>query len=158
MQPLRFPAFDHKIRTAGAGAQIFDVVRKKYVRLTPEEWVRQHCLHYLMGHLAYPRALMRLERAVWRSGLRHRPDLVVCDRLARPLLLVECKAPGVPLTAKTQEQLVRYNAHCKARLLLMTNGLQHFCWQLDYAGHCSVGLQAIPHFSSLSASLAQQEA
>ena len=158
MQSLNFPAFDYKIQVARTGYQIFDVVRKKYVRLTPEEWVRQHCLHYLIGHLAYPRALIRLERGVWHSRLQHRPDLVAYDRLARPLLLVECKASGVPLTTKTQEQLMRYNAYYKSRLLVMTNGLQHFCWQLDYAGRCSVGLQAIPHFDNLSTNVAQHDA
>ena len=153
MQPLNLPAFAHKVQSSKTGYRIFDVVRKKYVRLTPEEWVRQHFLHYLLDHLAYPAALIRLEQGVQYNHLQHRPDIVVYDRSAKPLLLVECKAPNVPLNHDVWGQVARYNAHFNAQLLAITNGMHHFCWQLDYKGGRHTLLHAIPPFDTLGSIL-----
>lgn len=150
MQRLNLPAFEYKIQYSKAGHSIFDVIRKKYVRLTPEEWVRQHFLHYLTDHLAYPRALVKLEQGVKYNRLQHRADILVYDRSAKPLLLVECKAPHVPLNHDTWSQVARYNAQVNAQLLVMTNGLQHFCWQLDYDQGAHTLLPAIPPFDAFS--------
>ena len=149
MQPLNFPAFDYKIKSSKTGYRIFDVIRKKYVRLTPEEWVRQHFLHYLTGHLSYPQSLVRLEQGVRYNHLQQRSDIVVYDRAAKPLLLVECKAPSVHLNHDVWGQVARYNAHRNAQLLVITNGIHHFCWRLDYEGGRHTLLQAIPHFDTL---------
>ena len=149
MHPLSLPIFEHKIQSSKTGYQIFDVVRKKYVRLTPEEWVRQHFLHYLLGHLAYPQALVRLEQGIQYNQLWHRPDIVVYSRLARPLMLVECKAPHININQEAWEQIARYNAHCHAQLLVITNGIEHFCWRLDYERGNHTRLQEIPCFGTL---------
>lgn len=149
MERLNLPPFDYQIRSSEQGYLIFDVVRRRYVRLTPEEWVRQHFLHYLMDHLAYPRALVRLEQGVRYNRLQHRADILVYDRAAKPLLLVECKAPHVSLKHDTWGQIARYNASINARLLAMTNGLQHACWQLDYAQGNHILLPSIPSFDAL---------
>lgn len=149
MQTLNLPTFAYKIQAFKTGQKIFDAVRKKYVRLTAEEWVRQHFLHYLIDHLAYPQALVRLEQGVRYNRLRHRPDIVVHDRLAKPLMLVECKAPSIDLTKDAWEQIARYNARCNARLLVVTNGINHFCWQIDYERGRHALLQEIPCFDML---------
>ena len=144
---LNLPAFAYKIRPSKTGYQIFDVIRKKYVQLTPEEWVRQHFLHYLVEHLAYPRALIRLEKEVIHYSLRHRPDIVAYNRLAEPLMLVECKAPDVPIdNQEVWGQIARYNAYFNAQLLVITNGMEHFCWRLDYKKGRHRLLPTIPHF------------
>lgn len=126
MQPLNLPAFDYKIQSSKTGYRIFDVVRKKYVRLTPEEWVRQHFLHYLTGHLSYPQSLVRLEQRVRYNHLQHRPDIVVYDRSTKPLMLVECKAPSININHDVWGQIARYNAYFNAQLLVITNGIQPY--------------------------------
>ncbi|MHA7877762.1 MAG: type I restriction enzyme HsdR N-terminal domain-containing protein [Bacteroidota bacterium] len=146
MKQLNLPAFAYKIQTSETGYRIFDVVRKKYVKLTPEEWVRQHVLHYLVDHLAYPKALVRLEKQIPHYTLRDRPDIVVYNRLVRPFMLVECKAPDVSINnQEVWRQVGRYNTHFKAQLLVITNGLVHFCWQLDHKQGAHRWLPAIPH-------------
>ncbi len=149
MQPLNLPVFAYKIQPSQEGYYIFDVIRKKYVRLTPEEWVRQHFLHYLTGHLSYPPALIRLEQRVQYNHLQQQPDIVVYDRSVKPWLLVECKAPHVHLSHDVWGQIARYNAHFNAQLLAITNGLEHFCWQLDYEQGKHTLLPAIPPFDTL---------
>ncbi len=147
MQLLNLPHFACKIQTSRAGYQIFDVVRRKYVKLTPEEWVRQHFLHYLVDHLAYPKALVRVEKGVPYYALRYRPDIVLYNRCGQPFMLVECKAPHVAISKQEiWGQIGRYNAHFKAPLLVVTNGLEHFCWQSDHVSGGYRWLSAIPHF------------
>lgn len=148
MKRLNLPTFDYKVKASEQGHLIFDVIRKRYVRLTPEEWVRQHLLHYLIDHLAYPRALVRIEQGVRYNRLQHRADILVYDRAAKPLLLVECKAPHVPLNHDTWGQIARYNAQVGASMLVVTNGLQHFCWQLDYEQGDHTLLPTIPSFDT----------
>lgn len=147
MRLLNLPTFNYKIQNSKAGCRIFDAVRRKYVKLTPEEWVRQHFLHYLVDHLAYPSALVRVEKGVPHYSLRYRPDIVLYNRCGQPFMLVECKAPHV--TVSNQEiwgQIGRYNAYLNASLLVVTNGLEHFCWYLDHASGGYRWLSAIPHF------------
>jgi hypothetical protein len=150
MQPLNLPTFNYKLRRLGEHYAIFDIVRKKYVRLTPEEWVRQHLVHYLIHHLAYPPTLLSLERSTRCSHqLQHRPDLVIYDRSVKPLMLVECKAPTISLNTTTFSQIARYNAQLKAKLLLVSNGLIHLCWEIDYLTAMPTLLPHIPYFNSL---------
>lgn len=149
MQSLNLPPFVYKVQPSKTGYQIFDVVRKKYVRLTAEEWVRQHFLHYLIRSLAYPKSLIRLEQSVQYNRIQHRSDIVVYDRSAKPLLLVECKAPSIHLNHEVWRQIARYNAHFNAPLLAITNGLQHFCWRLDCGEGKPTLLQNIPCFARL---------
>lgn len=152
MQSLNLPAFNYKLQRSKTGYDIFDVVRRKYVRLTPEEWVRQHFLHYLVDHLAYPKTLVRMERVLLHPKLRCRPDMVVYNRFTQPTMLVECKAPSIDInTYKVWQQVGRYNAHCSVQLLVITNGLVHFCWRLDYAQGKHTLLYKIPYFHQLFA-------
>ena len=149
MKHLNLPAFDYKIRPYGAGAQIFDVVRRKYVWLTDEEWVRQHLLHYMLHDLGYPRALIRLEPRVCYNNRHHRPDIVVYNRAATLLMLLECKAPHVAIRHDAWEQSARYNAYFRALFVAITNGRQHFCWRLDDKQGLHQLLPAFPRFDFL---------
>ncbi len=157
MEALNFPPFDYRISHYKSGDYIFDEIRKKYVRLTPEEWVRQHCLHYLVKHLYYPQALIRLEQKVQHLHLQHRPDVVVYNRAAKPLLLIECKAPSIHLNSEVWNQIARYNFHFNSSMLAITNGMQHFCWQIDYERGRHRLLQAIPPFESPIPSITKQD-
>lgn len=147
MQPLALPTFQYQLRYAGEHMLIFDAIRKQYVRLTPEEWVRQHWVRYLIDHLGYPAGLVSLERSVrCTHQLQHRPDIVVYDRTVKPQLLVECKAPNVTLNTDILGQLARYNTHLQAHTLVLSNGLQHFCWQINADQSTPQSLSRVPHF------------
>lgn len=148
MQPLNLPAFDYKLQHRAEGYCIFDIVRKKYVRLTPEEWTRQHFVHYLINQLAYPKALIRLEKKVRHSHSQHRPDIVVYARTGKPQMLVECKAPHIAIDTSTWHQLARYNPHLQAQLLVITNGMEHYCWQINYEPLSHELLRSIPCFDT----------
>lgn len=148
MEPLAFPAYDFTLRDEGGKQQILDMVRRKWVRLTPEEWVRQHLLRYL-AELGYPTGLTAVEKGFDYLGATWRADIVVVDRQQRPLLLAECKAPSVPVDQTTFDQLARYNTVVQARALLATNGLRHYCCVLGDDGYAF--LEAIPSFTNLTA-------
>ena len=148
MQLLNLPAFDYNIQHTADGYCIFDIVRQKYVRLTPEEWTRQHFIHYLINQLSYPKSLIRLEKGVRYNHSQHRPDIVVYSRTGKPWMLVECKAPHISLDINSFEQLARYNVHLQAQLLVITNGMQHCCWRISYAPFGHETLATIPCFAS----------
>lgn len=121
--PLAFPPVTVPIRADGQ--EVFDPVRRAWVRCTPEEWVRQHLIRFLAEHRGYPLALMAVERAYPYHGQMRRADLVAFGHGARPLLIAECKAPSVALGQDAVEQVARYNASVGAALWLVTNGLRH---------------------------------
>lgn len=147
MQPLALPPFRHQLQHKSDHTLIFDIIRKKYVRLTPEEWVRQHWVHYLINHLGYPAGRVSIERgARCVHRLQHRPDIVVYSQAAKPQLLVECKASGVTLSKDMFGQLARYSTHFPASLLVLSNGMQHFCWQIDASQATPQPLSRVPHF------------
>lgn len=133
MQTYSFPAFhiEPQIRSINGRSHIYDIVRRKYVRITPEEWVRQHLLHYLTEHLAYPKSLMRVEKIMPGHYKQDRPDIVVYDKTGSPFLVAECKASTIPLTMDGYTQLIRYNRKLQAPLWVITNGIQYGCWQLE---------------------------
>lgn len=131
MLELTLPAFEYKVKKQNGTVMIFDVIRKKYVVLTPEEWVRQHVVHYLVEKKNYPLALVAVEREIDLYGLRRRFDVVVFDRSGNPWLLIECKAPTVNLTRQVFDQAFRYNITLGAPYLSVTNGLVHYCGKVD---------------------------
>lgn len=131
MLKLTLPGFDYQVKKQQDTWMIFDVIRKKYVVLTPEEWVRQHVVHYLLAEKACPPALIAVEREIDLYGLRRRFDIVVFDRQAAPWLLVECKAPSVTLSQKVFDQVFRYNLTLGASYVAVTNGVQHYCARPD---------------------------
>ena len=131
MQYLNLPAFSHKIKESEGKKYIFDVVRKKYVFLSPEEWVRQHLIHYLTLHIQFPKSLIRIESGLNYNKLQKRSDLQVYDRSGNIFLLAECKSIDVKLDDTTVKQICTYNKTIKAPFLLITNGIDLFCWSTE---------------------------
>lgn len=148
MERLNLPPFDYKIKESGANSLIFDALRKKYVVLTPEEWVRQHFMHYLILQLNYPKSLISIERGTSYNKLQKRTDLCVYNNEGRPHLLVECKAAHVPVTQEVVRQVSVYNQSLQARFVVITNGLHHYCWQVDFETRSYTPLPEIPPFKA----------
>ncbi|MCH6232316.1 type I restriction enzyme HsdR N-terminal domain-containing protein [Cognataquiflexum rubidum] len=122
---LNFPEFEFKIQESEGKLSIFDSLRKKYLILTPEEWVRQHMVSFLVHHRNYPKGLFSLEKEVIYNSLQKRFDILVLDRVGNPFLLIECKAPEVRLSKKTVEQVAVYNKTIGASYMGISNGRQH---------------------------------
>ena len=149
MQALDLPPFEAKLTTSATNQPlIWDALRRKHVVLTPEEWVRQHVVHYLADHLGYPRGLLSLERGLRYNQRQKRTDLLALDPAGKPLLLVECKAPTVAITAEVAQQASVYNQTIGAPLLLITNGMVHYCWRVDFATRSNQRLAEIPPFAA----------
>ncbi len=144
---LNFPQYEFRFREIKNKTHIFDALRKKYVVLTPEEWVRQHLVQFLINEKGYPRGLIKVEATLKIYGKTRRSDVIVFDPEMKPRLVVECKAPHVPITEKTFYQAVTYNAVIKAQYLIVTNGLRHFCCQLDEDGSYRTFLDDIPPYA-----------
>ncbi|NDK55998.1 type I restriction enzyme HsdR N-terminal domain-containing protein [Pontibacter fetidus] len=149
MDALNLPPFEHKITKSGDNYLIFDILRRKNIVLTPEEWVRQHFLHYLINELGYPKSLISIERGTNYNKLQKRTDLCVYDNSGNPLLLVECKAAYVPVTQDVVKQVSVYNQTIKAKFIVITNGLDHYCWQVDFETRQFQPLQEIPVYNQL---------
>ncbi|ACE06730.1 hypothetical protein Aasi_1440 [Candidatus Amoebophilus asiaticus 5a2] len=149
MQFINFSTFNYKVRTIADKHYIFDIIRKKYVRLTPEEWTRQHLVHYLTQELSYPKGLIRIEKQIQGHYIVNRPDLVIYDRIGNPFLIAECKASHIPISDKVYSQLARYNRNLKAKLLVISNGQEYGCWKMSYDGLGHEILDTIPVFDSL---------
>jgi hypothetical protein len=131
LSALNLPAFEFRIRESGQRKQIFDSLRKRFVSLTPEEWVRQNFIRFLTEVKNYPPSLITVERGVKIiSGLK-RTDIVVHNRQGKPWMIVECKAPDVPVTEEALMQAARYNMALQASFLVLTNGLEHYCCTLQ---------------------------
>lgn len=143
---LNLPVFDIKTRTLNGQKQVFDIIRKKFVALTPEEWVRQHFINYLVEHKQYPIGLISVEMPVMINRMPQRADIVVYNRKAKPVVVVECKAPTVTLSNSTYTQAARYNLVLKAQVLVVTNGVSHFCSKIDLVKKSFSPLTEIPNF------------
>lgn len=146
LEPLNLPRFPLKIKHEDERHWIFDVFRKKYIVLTPEEWVRQNFAHYLIKDKNYPESLISTERAVKISSKSNRSDLIAYNRNAEALLLVECKATSVKIDQSTFDQIAVYNYKVGARYLVVTNGLVHYCCVVDPENKKYVFLKDIPDF------------
>jgi hypothetical protein len=146
MHSLNLPPFEHNIRNTEGKPQIFDNLRKKWLVLTPEEWVRQHFVHYLIHYKQYPKSLIKIEGGLKYNTRSNRSDVVVYNSTGEALLLVECKAAAVPLTQQVFDQAARYNHVVKAKYLVITNGLKHFCCEIDHAAGKYVFLQDVPDY------------
>jgi hypothetical protein len=144
---LNLPAFNYKIKMMESRLHIFDVIRKKFVVITPEEWVRQHFVHFLVNQYNYPRSMIRLEGGLKYNALHKRSDIVVYNREAKPWMLIECKAPEVPIDQSVLDQAAQYNHVLKARYLLVTNGLRHLCCEIDHEGNCFTYLPDLPAYT-----------
>ncbi|HET8572827.1 MAG TPA: type I restriction enzyme HsdR N-terminal domain-containing protein [Edaphocola sp.] len=124
---LQFPAYDFRFQDRTQGRYIFDIIRKKYVFLTPEEWVRQNLLHYLIDQQGYPKGLISIEKEIKVNGLKKRYDMVVFDRSRRPWMLIECKEAQVSITDDVLRQLLRYHQVLQCPYWMLSNGRQNFC-------------------------------
>lgn len=129
---LNFPECFFKIREDVSGKQIFDIVRKKYVALTPEEWVRQHAIHFLITEKKYSQGLMQVETTVKYNRMNIRCDILVYNQELKPFMLVECKAPEIKITQATFDQIARYNMPLRVKYLMVTNGITHYYCVMDY--------------------------
>ena len=146
---LNFPFSKFKIKEDKGKLFIFDDSRKKFIALTPEEWVRQNCLHYLRDHKKYPISLLAVEKAFKLNGQHLRYDLVAYSKKAKALLLVECKAPDVKISQATFDQIAVYNLELNVPYLLVTNGMQHYCCIVDFEKRQFQFLPEVPDFSTL---------
>lgn len=146
---LNLPDYDFRLRRDNEGVKIFDRLRRKFVMLTPEEWVRQHFIEFLISEKGYPASLMANEVGITLNGTRRRCDSVMFDRNGRVVLIIEYKAPGVKLSQLTFDQIVRYNMVLHADLLMVSNGLNHYCCRIDYDSATYSFLKELPDYKDL---------
>ena len=143
---LNLPHVFLKTKLVKGNMQVFDVVRKKYFKLTAEEWVRQHVIHYLNKEKGHPLGLMGVEKMVKYNGLNTRADIVLYNSEGIPDMIIECKAPDVKITQDTFNQIARYNFKLRVRYLVVTNGKKHFCCEINYKKQEINFLDQIPDF------------
>ena len=146
MQELNFTSYAFKLKSSENKTLIFDIIRKKYVVLTPEEWVRQHVLRFLLEEKNYPASLIAVERQLKIHTRTKRTDIVVYNTQGTQEVLIECKAPSVKITQDAFDQIARYNLTANASYLMVTNGLSHFFCQIDTENETYVFLKDIPGY------------
>ena len=149
MQQLNLPEYAFRIKTEDGKTMIFDAIRRKFVALTPEEWVRQNFIEYLKTEKNYPASLMAVEKQVTINQMQRRFDLLVYSRTHQPCLIAEFKAPDVKITQDVFDQVVRYNMALKVAGIIVSNGLQHFACKMDYANNTYSYLREIPGYGEL---------
>lgn len=150
MQSLNLPVFPFRIRQEGEKKVIFDAFRKRFVALTPEEWVRQHFLTWLHLHKGYPMGLIAVEVSLKYNNMQKRADAMIYGINGQPLMIVECKAPEVQITQEVFDQIARYNFSFGVKFLAVTNGLKHYCCKNTGAGLQWKFLEEVPGFENLS--------
>jgi hypothetical protein len=146
MLDLNLPKYDFKVKTEDGSTQIFDVIRKQFVKLTPEEWVRQNFIQYLIDEKKYPASLMVVEYALKYNNMQKRADILCFNKEGAPQLMVECKAASAPINQKVFDQIARYNFSLKVPYLVVTNGLEHYCCAMDYEQNTYRFVEEIPLF------------
>jgi type I site-specific restriction endonuclease len=146
MPHLNLPKVALKTKSVKGTIQVFGQVRKKYFVLTPEEWVRQHFIHYLNNEKNYPMGLMGVEKMVKYNALKTRADIILYTTEGKAKIIVECKAANVKITQDTFNQIAKYNFKLKVPFLVVTNGMQHFCCRMDYENNSISFLEEVPAF------------
>ena len=141
---LNLPKAELKIKSSENTLYIFDIIRKKYVVLTPEEWVRQHVVHYLINSKGYPKSLIAVEKQLTINTLKKRFDILVFNTQGLPDLIIECKSPSINISQDTFDQIARYNLKLNAKRLMVTNGLQHYFCKLDPLNKQYIFLKDLP--------------
>ena len=149
MNELNLPAFDVKIRGTRERPEIYDFLRRRYVALTPEEWVRQHFVHWLVEQKGYPKGLLGNEVALKCGDKTLRCDSILYNKEAKPQMIIEYKAPTVAVTQRVFNQITAYNLLLHVDYLVVSNGVQHYCCQMDYEHQSYVFLNGIPSYSEL---------
>lgn len=148
MQKLNFPVYSFRFKNSENKVSIFDEIRKKFILLTPEEWVRQHVVQFLLQDKKYPKSYINVEKLIKINELSKRYDGVVFQPNGEIFLLIECKAPEVPISQQTFDQIARYNLVLKAKYLMVTNGLNHYFCQMDFENEKYVFLRELPEYSN----------
>ena len=148
MQKLNLPEYKVKFKKEDDKILVFDIFRKKYVRLTPEEWIRQQFAHYMVEELNYPPSLIATEFTIKLNNLTKRSDIVAFNRNGRAIVIVECKASTVNLNQEVFDQIANYNMKLDVKYLIVTNGLKHYCCILDKENSTYVFLEKIPDYAS----------
>jgi hypothetical protein len=147
MQNLNFPAYQFRFKNIENKLFIFDLIRKKYVSCTPEEWVRQNTLLYLIETLKYPKSYINVEKKMLINGKIKRYDIVVYLPSGKLFLLIECKAPEIEITQKTFDQIAQYNFLLNSDYLMLTNGINHYFCKMDFENKKYVFLQELPKYT-----------
>lgn len=150
MLPLNLPQYETKIIKRNGKLSVFDDLRRCYVALTPEEWVRQNFVHYLIEQYGYPAALMANEVSLTLNGTKRRCDTVVYDHSLKPLMIIEYKAPTVKIDKAVFEQIYRYNLVMRVEYLVVSNGIKHFCCRINYTENSFNFLTEIPCFQDIT--------
>lgn len=149
MYSLNLPTYEAKIRKNSNGLEIFDPLRRKYIALTPEEWVRQHFVNYLINYKNYPASLMANEAGIKLNSLTRRCDTVVYNNQLVPLMIIEYKESKVQITQNVFDQIVRYNTVLKVPYIVVSNGISHYCCRMNYEDQSFEYLTDIPEYQSL---------
>ena len=149
MQQLNLPVYQFNIKKKDDGFIILDSLRKRWVTLTSEEWVRQNFVRYLIQEKKFPASLMNNEISITQNGIKRRCDTLVADMQGNALVIVEYKAPNIAISQKTFDQIVRYNMVLHAYYLIVSNGLNHYCCKIDYDNNSYSFLKEIPSYSQL---------
>jgi hypothetical protein len=131
MRALQLPQYECNLKESEGKVWIFDVIRKKFVILIPEEWVRQHLVNYFVAHLGYPKSLIKIETGLSYNQLQKRSDILVYDRTGNPWMIVECKSFEVEITQKSVQQAAVYNTRINAPYVVISNGLKHICYRIN---------------------------
>lgn len=147
MQQLNLPFYKFRIKSKENKPFIFDILRKKFVSLTPEEWVRQHFIHFLIEEKNYPVSLIGIEKKLIINGLTKRTDILVFNTEGKPYIIVECKAPSIKITQETFNQIAHYNLKLNATYLIVTNGLQHYYCTMDFVNETYNFMETIPNYT-----------
>ncbi|HLW31154.1 MAG TPA: type I restriction enzyme HsdR N-terminal domain-containing protein [Aequorivita sp.] len=145
MQKLNFPEYSFRFKSSENKTLVFDEIRKKFVVLAPEEWVRLHVVQFLINEKNYPKSLINVEKQLKLNQTTKRYDVVVFNNDGSIYLIVECKAPTIPITQFTFDQIARYNLALQSEYLMVTNGLDHYFCQMDFENERYVFLKDIPN-------------
>ena len=149
LTPLNLPNYPFKITERQSILYIFDENRKKHLVLTPEEWVRQHFVKYLINDKEFPASLMQIEGGLSLNQRRKRSDILIYNSVGEKLMVIECKAPSIPITQATFDQAARYNSIYKAKWLVVTNGLNHYYAQIDHEQKSFTFVEELPTYNLL---------
>lgn len=149
MLQLNLPEYNFRIKKLDEKLHIFDSQRKRYVSLTPEEWVRQHFIRFLIEEKGYPAAYLAVEKQLSMNGMKKRCDAILYNEHAMPILIIELKAPTVPITQTTFDQVAVYNAKLKVDFFMISNGIEHYCCKVDTLNSNYKFFPEIPEYSKL---------
>lgn len=150
MPPLNLPSYPIKIVEKNGKRSVFDIIRRKYVALTPEEWVRQHFTRYLIEEKDFPKELMANEVFLSLNGMARRCDTVIYNRFLDPLVIIEYKAPHISITQAVFDQITRYNMVMRVNYLIISNGINHYCCKIDYQKQRYTFLEEIPGYGHIT--------